>query len=232
MNGMRFLAIPLALVLTLTSSAEMAAIGSLTAYGDVRLDSTQAAQGSTVFDGQTISTSATGEALVALRDDTRISLGRDTRARLGLASVVLEQGAARFVTAGTSGAKLFIRDLRLDLISGPATLEASFKERGRVNVAVLAGGVEVTDPSGATLGTVRAGQALLFGLAAQEQSQEPKPRSGGQAPGTEAKPAPPAPQAGKQPGAVKRSRTPIYILVGAGAAGAAVGIALSQQRGS
>jgi hypothetical protein len=212
----------------------MAAIGSMTAYGDVRLDSAKATQGSTVFEGQTISTDATGGALVALRDSTRISLRRDTRARLGLAAVVLEQGAARFVTAGSSGAKLFARDLRLDPISGPATLEASLKEGGRVNVAVVAGGVQVTDPSGAILGNVRAGQALLFGLAAQEQSeaQKPRPRSGGQAPGTGAKPAPPAKEAGKQPGAVKSSRTPIYILVGAGAAGAATGIALSQRRGS
>lgn len=235
MDGMRLLAILLSLALALQGGAGVAVIGSLTTYGDVRLDSARAAQGSTVFDGQTISTSARGEALVALSDETRVSLGRGSRARLGAASVVLEQGAARFVTAGSSAAKLFARDLRLEPLSGPATLEASFKERGRVNVAVMAGGVRVTDPNGAALGTIRAGEALLFGLAAQEQAQEqqPRPRSGGEAPGTGAKTQPPPPPPGaKKPAATGGSRAPLYILIGAGAAGAGIAVALSQSRGS
>ncbi len=225
MDGARFLATLLSLALPYAAMADAAAIGTLSAYGEVRLGSAEAPSGATVFDGQRVTTGAGGEAVIALGDTTRIALGRATQARLSTEGIVLERGSARFETAPKQ-APIFAAGLRLEPEAGTSSVEASLRSRGRVNVAVLSGGIRVLDPSGAALASVRAGQALLFGLAGQEQQGQEKGqgRSGGQAPG-----GPGAKPAGGKSGG---SHTALYVVIGAGAAAAGVGIALSQKRGS
>ncbi len=214
-------------------AAGEAPLGSLNAYGLVKLGSMDVPSGASVFDGQIVSTGRSGKALLALRDQTRVALGHATRARVSRKSVVLEEGAAQFTSVTPSGTPIFAGALRLEPVSPSASLEASILERGRVNVAVWTGNVRVLDPSGAAVGRLRAGQALVFGLAALGEKAAPAPVQEGTTIQTEGR------SGGQAPGVIdttpekKKNRTALYVLIGVGAAGGAAGAALSgNKRGS
>jgi hypothetical protein len=216
------------------------AIGSINTYGEVRLNSAEAPNGATVFDGQTLSTVSSSRAVVALSDRTRVTVGPASRMKLSSRSLVLENGAAEFVISSETHPSVYAAGLQLAPESRLSMIKASTTGNGRVNVAIAAGQVRVIDASGTVLKTIQAGDAFVFGLVAQEQktTQEPQGRSGGQAPGVRDKDSNKkagAPPVAKGPAdQKKKNNTAVYVLVGAGAAagiGAAVGLS-GHKRGS
>jgi hypothetical protein len=122
---------------------------------------------------------------------------------------------------GGPGAVLVAGQLRLEPDSQQSLITARLLEKGRVNVAVSAGGAVVKDPTGVVLAKLLPGQALLFGLSAQEQLGV---RGGGQAPGL---PSPIENNYGST------GKAAVYVLIGAGPAeGIAALHTGNSQRGS
>jgi hypothetical protein len=226
-----FMAIYVCLHLAWAGAAETVPIGSVNSSGDVRLNAVFAPSGSSLFAGQTVTTGPAAGASIALRDSTRVLLGRDARATFGAGKVLLEKGSARF-TAAADRTGVYAAGLRLEPAEGTGAVEAALGENGRVTVSGVSGGFRVIDADGSQLASIRPGQQVLFGLAAQEQAQgTAQGRSGGQAPETST-------QKKRSGGAVpagagaKGSKTALYVVIGAGAAAAGLGIALSRKRGS
>ena len=229
-----FMAVYVCLHLAWAGAAETAPIGSVNSSGDVQLNAVSAPSGSSLFVGQTVTTGPAAGASIALRDSTRVLLGRDARATFGAGRVMLEKGSARF-TAAADRTGVYAAGLRLEPAEGTGAVEAALGENGRVTVSGVSGGFRVIDADGSQLASIHPGQQLLFGLAAQEQTQQTQGtaqgRSGGQAPETST-------QKKRSGGAVpagagaKSSKTALYVVLGAGAAAAGLGIALSQKRGS
>ncbi len=200
--------------------------GSVLTTGHVRIGGVAAITGSTIFTGQTLATEQDGQAQIHSKS-TDLLIRPRSRFSIHSQVAVLEAGSAEF-TRTRPEARYQVG--RLNLSPGDSTgFGAAVDERGRVNVAVRSGSLAVTDPNGQLLANMKAGQALLFGLAAQEQPQQPQSRSGGQAPGV-------GTEKDRNGKTVKTggSNTALYVLLGVGGAGAAAAaLALGgQNRGS
>lgn len=197
-------------------------VASLSAYGQVAVDGRNMPTGATVFEGQTVATTAQSTALIVLTDDrTRLALGKASAAEIGAQALRLRSGVGRFVGVPESRALWFASELQLKP-DGPATAEATIQPDGQVKVQVDDGAVAVLAPGGSSLGTVSKGQAQIFGRAAR--------RSGGMAPGESPAPGKPVPTAKSGSGG---GGAGVWIAIGAAAAGAtAVGAVAATKRGS
>ena len=223
-------AIALCAISTALQAAEVQ--GSLTVFGSVQVEGVAAPTGTTLFAGQTVSTARDSRALLTLARGANISLSPSATVTVESSSVTLLAGSGSL--KGGPGTVLMAGQLRLEPDSAHSVVTASLLEKGRVNVAVSSGGAVVTDPTGVTLAKLLPGQALLFGLSAQEQG---RPRSGGQAPGLpEGQKDEKKPDSTKPPASTPSkgsSKTAIYVLIGAGAAGGIAAAALGgSKRGS
>jgi len=180
-------------------------LGSITARGSVLVGETPMPGAGTIFSGDQVQT-RTGSALIQYQQGARVLLASNTLANFSDGRVQLQEGSMSFRTAAAGGPAFAASTLRLEPAAEQS--EASVTLNGKsASVMVTAGTVNVLDPSGVQLASLRSGEARLF-----EEAAAGLPPA--------AAPAAP-PQGGSSSGG---SRTWL-IGLGAGLAGAAIGIA-------
>ena len=152
-----FIALAVAAVLG-AAWAAAPAIGVATTSGDFQIDRTSVSGNATILDGSLVETGRTASEL-RLYEGTGMRLAGDSRAKVFLKRLVLEQGAAQ-VDARQGYA---IDAAGLQVQAAPhSTARIGLAGAGRVEVAALSGAVQVKNETGVLLARVLPGQALAF----------------------------------------------------------------------
>jgi hypothetical protein len=136
------------------------AIGIATANGDFRVDRASVSGNATVLEGSLVETGLSGSQL-RLYEGTGMRLGSDSRGKVFLDRLVLEQGAAEVSARG--GYAVDAGGLRV-LAAPDSAAEVNLTAVGRIEVGALSGGVRVTNGSGVLLAQVVPGRALAFAI--------------------------------------------------------------------
>jgi len=138
------------------------AIGVATTSGDFQIDRTGVSGNATILDGSLVETGRTASEL-RLYEGTGMRLAGDSRAKVFVNRLVLEQGAAQ-VDARRGYA---IDAAGLEVQAAPrSAARIGLAGSGRVEVAALSGAVQVKNETGVLLARVLPGQALAFTIQA------------------------------------------------------------------
>lgn len=195
-------------------------IGTLSVKGVARVDEGQVRGNATLFEGSVVETSAP----VQLRLSNGAILGMDgnARGRVFADRVELHRGVAALTGAGFP---VSAHGMRLVPETGGKALFNV--EQGTLEVAPLAGAVQVFDSTGALLARVNAGESLSFdspdqgggaqGPSSNSEEEKKKKKKGGAAAGTASK-------AGKLGGMSTGAKTALALTVIGGGVGLGVGV--------
>jgi len=136
-------------------------IGTVSARGDMRVDSYLVNGNATLFDGSVVET---GQASANLRlsKGTEITMGRSSRGTLHRDRLVLQQGQSEL--AASSAFQVEVNGLRVTPSETSSRGAVSMQPGDTVEVAALTGSFGVTNNQGVLLATVRPGHALSFAM--------------------------------------------------------------------
>jgi hypothetical protein len=145
------------------AAAGTVSIGSVSARGDIRVDSYMVKGNATLFDGSVVET---GQATADLRLDkgTEITMSTGSRGTLYRDRLVLQQGESEL--AANSSFQLEANGLRMTPNGPNSRGVVSLKAGSTVEVAVLTGSFGVTNDQGVLLASVRPGQTISFAMQA------------------------------------------------------------------
>jgi hypothetical protein len=141
------------------SQAGPAAIGTVVANGEFRVDSAPAHGNATIVDGATIQTGA-ARSEVRLNNGARMSLGAGTRGRIFRDRLFLEQGEGQ-IEAGLNYT-VEARTLKILSDDGAAHGRIALAGDRKVQVAALKGAMRVTNAAGILVARVLPGVAMEF----------------------------------------------------------------------
>jgi hypothetical protein len=187
-------------------------LGFLQVSGQVSVNGMQAADGQTIFPGDTVRTGADGAAAFNLPNVGALTIERQTEIsfRTSQSIATMKQGTVD-VRSFQDGAKLDVQFGKFVLFTtspestGILTVDAN----GAARVECRSGSIGVTAVVGAAAVVLQPGQSVRIGTDGTMQNVESAP--GASVPATQAPGTAPA---------AKKSRTTYYILGAAGAAGA------------
>jgi len=170
--------LPMALALAFTLSAceddpETPPVAWLVAHtGTVRIDRADSAEGGSkdapLYHGNLVSTGAAATATVRYSDRTQLTVGENTRFRIGAENgrLTLELEAGTILSSarqgGAGGLTIVTRYGRMQLLQG-AEIQFSLGTDGTSSMQVLFGSIEVLTSDGGTV-TVLQGEAMDFNL--------------------------------------------------------------------
>ncbi len=138
------------------------AIGVATTSGDFLIDRTSVSGNATILDGSLVETGKTASEL-RLYEGTGMRLAGDSRAKVFLNRLVLEQGAAQ--VDARKGYAIDAAGIQVQTAPRSAA-RIGLTGSGRVEVAALSGAVQVKNKTGVLLAQVLPGQALAFAIQA------------------------------------------------------------------
>jgi hypothetical protein len=155
-----FLAILLALQLSVGMAAP-SAIGVASAKGNFRIDNAAISGNGTLFDGVMVETQrATGQ--LELNNGARLQLGVNSRGKVYLDRMILEQGESQFKAGAENRFGVEARTLRIVPADASTVAHVAMVGASRVHVSALAGTVQVKNASGVIVAALAAGRALEF----------------------------------------------------------------------
>ncbi len=138
------------------------AIGVATTSGDFQIDRSNVSGNASILDGSLIETGRTASEL-RLYEGTGMRLAGDSRAKVFLDRLVLEQGSAQ--VNARQGYAIDAAGLQVQAAPRSAA-RIGLAGAGRVEVAALSGSVQVRNQTGVLLARVLPGQALAFTIQA------------------------------------------------------------------
>jgi hypothetical protein len=145
-----------------------AAIGVAKANGSFRVDSNPVVGNATLFEGNTLETSAASSEL-QLHNGIRMRLAPDSRGRVFRDRLILEKGLGEL--QGGAGYRIEARGLRILADSPGAAGRVAISEARTVQAAALAGSLRVTTADGTVVALVRPAMAMEFELQAETGAQ-------------------------------------------------------------
>lgn len=153
-----YIALIASLSLVQATAAPPAFLGTVNAWGNVRVDGASVSGNATVFEGSVIETDgATG--VVRLQKGVQLTLNTASRARVFAGRAVLEQGASEI--SASSAYTLEAGKFRI-VPDTDSRAVVRYKSDRVFDVATLSGAVRVTDGSGLMLARINAGRAITF----------------------------------------------------------------------
>jgi hypothetical protein len=183
----QMLAVLLSIVMIRPFSAEAApaaaVLGSISAYGEVSVGAVSVPAESTLFAGDMVNTVG-GKAVIQYKEGARVLLASDSSAQFSAGEVQLQKGQMTFRSAAAGGPVFNATSLRLEPAAANSSANVVLKD-GKASVSVTEGILQIVDPSGAKLASIKAGETRLFAMASPPAS----PAAASPAP------AAPAPQA-------------------------------------
>ena len=183
------------------------AVGMIETHGAVRVGGVVTPSSSTLFAGDRVQTES-GGASVRYRQGDQIILASESIAAFNPSKIQLEKGLMTFQTTSVSGIEFSAATLRLEPSSPKTSVNVTLRNN-HASVAVSEGSLNVVDPSGIQLASLRAGEARMF---------EEAPSSS--APSPAAAPASPAAQKGSMMAHHKWLIVGLASAITAGAVGA------------
>lgn len=145
---------------TVETASPRAVLGSINAYGMVRVGGVAVPDQGTLFAGDQVKTEL-GGAVVQYRQGARVRLGSETAASFSPSQVQLQKGQMSFQTRADDGTVFAASTLLLKPAAANSAVNVVLQDR-QASVAVTEGAVKVVDPSGTELASLRAGEARLF----------------------------------------------------------------------
>lgn len=170
--------LPLGAATEATSSPNRAVLGSINAYGTVRVGDVAVPVQGTLFAGDQVKTEL-GGAVVQYRQGVRIQLGSETVASFSPTQVQLQKGQMSFQARDGEETVIAASTLLLKPTAPNSAANVVLQDR-QASIAVTEGAVTVVDPSGVELASLRAGEARLFAEASA--ALPPAPSSSAPAP--------------------------------------------------
>lgn len=152
-----------------------AAIGVAKANGSFRVESNPVVGNATLFEGNTLETSAASSEL-QLYNGIRMRLAPDSRGRVFRDRLILEKGLGEL--QGGAGYRIEARGLRILADSPGAAGRVAISEARIVQAVALAGSLRVTTADGTVVALVRPAMAMEFELQAETGAQVPFEMSG------------------------------------------------------
>jgi hypothetical protein len=151
------------------ATAGTVSIGTVSARGDMRVDSRRVVGNATLFNGSVVETGqATAD--VRLSKGAAIMMSASSRGKLYSDHVVLEQGESEL----SASSPFQLQAFGLSVIPNEANSRGlvTLKEGNTVEVASLSGSFGVTNGHGVTLANVRPGRVVSFAMQAGANPQE------------------------------------------------------------
>jgi hypothetical protein len=133
------------------------AIGIAKANGAFRVDQTGVYGNSTLFEGTAVETGKVISEL-HLQSGTEVILAAGSRSKVYRNHVVLEKGASQLKAVGTYGVEAL--GLHVTPIGSSSTIQVALNHPNHVQVAALAGSVQVANGQGVLVATIASGKAL------------------------------------------------------------------------
>ncbi len=140
-------------------SAGPATIGIVTSSGHFTLEHSQVWGNSTLFDGSTVETTGASSQMI-LNNGARLQLAASSRARVWQDHMTLEKGIGQM--SGSARYAVEVRGLRVLSATPSSLVRVDAPDALRIQVAALAGGAMVMDPSGAVVAALGPGRTFLF----------------------------------------------------------------------
>jgi ferric-dicitrate binding protein FerR (iron transport regulator) len=167
MSPKQMLAVLLAIVMIRPFPAQAApaaaVLGSISTYGAASVGVVSAPAESTLFAGDLVNTGV-GNAVVQYKEGARVVLASDSSAQFSADEVRLQKGQMTFRSAAEGGPVFNATSLRLEPAAANSSANVVLKD-GTASVSVSEGVLQVVDPTGAKLASIKAGETKLFAMA-------------------------------------------------------------------
>ena len=155
-------------------------LGSISAYGTVRVGDVAVPAQGTLFAGDQVKTGL-GGAVVQYQQGARVRLGSESVATFSTTQVQLQKGQMSFQARAADGPVFAASTLMLKPAAPNSAANVVLADR-QASIAVTEGTLSIVDPSGVELASLSAGEARLF----EEASAALPPAPGAPAPAPQA----------------------------------------------
>ncbi len=135
-------------------------LGSVTSRGTVRVGETLMPSHGTLFSGDEVQTNV-GSALIQYQQGARVQLGTESSAHFTSSHVQLQRGQMAFRTLSGNDLSFAASTLRLEPAMTPTVGYVTLQDQ-KVIVSVKEGILNVLDPTGVQLDSLKAGEARFF----------------------------------------------------------------------
>ena len=142
------------------ATAPPAVLGSVTTRGTVRVGGVLMPSHGTLFSGDEVQTSL-GSAIIQYQKGPRVQVAIESSVHFTSSHVQLQRGQMAFRTVSGNDLSLAASTLRLEPATTKTDAHVSLQDK-KVSVSVTEGILNIVDPSGVHLASLRAGQASVF----------------------------------------------------------------------
>lgn len=156
-------AVAIGLCMLTYAAAGTVSIGTVSARGDMRVDSNTVASNATLFDGSVVETGQ-APADLHLNSGAEITLATGSRGTLYSDRMVLELGKSE--VSSSNSFKVEANGLRVTATEPNSRAMVSVRSGNTVQVAALKGSFGIANTQGVLVASVRPGQPLSFAIAA------------------------------------------------------------------